>query len=107
MNKYILQKLAVEHKIPEKQVEAIIDGFYKGLKYYLAHAEETKGGILISNYYKFHIDLHREMRDIERALSEHTEPKRIEVFNNLIKYNKKRLSKRDDERQTKIKSYYE
>ena len=27
MNKYILQKLAAENKIPEKQVEAIIDGF--------------------------------------------------------------------------------
>lgn len=107
MNKYIVQKLATENKISVKQTEEIIDGFYRGLRYYLQNAEETEGGILITNYFKFYIDLHREMRDIERSLTNNREPKRIKVFLNLIKHNKKRLSKRDHERQTKIKSYYE
>lgn len=107
MNKYILQKIATENKISVKQAEEIIDGFYRGLRYYLQNAEETEGGILITNYFKFYIDLHREMRDIERSLTNNREPKRIKVFQNLIKYNKKRLSKRDYERSTKIKTYYE
>ena len=107
MNKYILQKLATENKISVKHTEALIDGFYRGLRYYLEHPEETKGGILIREYFKFNIDLHREMRDIEKSLTNRREPKRIDVFLNLIKYNKKKLSKRDYERQIKIQGYYE
>lgn len=107
MNKYILQKLATENKLSVKHVEEIIDGFYRGLRYYLERPEETKGGILVTNYFKFYIDLHREMRDIERALTNRKEPKRMDVFLNLIKYNKKKLSKRDYERQIKIQTNYE
>lgn len=107
MNKYILQKLATENKLSVKHVEEIIDGFYRGLRYYIERPEETKGGILITNYFKFHIDLHREMRDIEKSLTNRREPKRMNVFLNLIKYNKKKLSKRDYERQIKIQTNYE
>lgn len=107
MNKYIIEKLAGEHKIDKKHVEEIIDGFYRGLRYYLEHAEETKGGIVITNNFKFFIDPHKEMRSIEKALSNGLEPKRLDVFNNLVKYkhNKTKLSKRDHERQTKIQDY--
>ncbi len=107
MNKYILNKLAQEHKISPKHAEEIIDGFYRGLRYYLEHADETKGGIVITNYMKFFVDLHREMKSIEVSLSNGLEPKRIEVFKNLIKYrnNKVNLSKKDYARQEKIQSY--
>ena len=37
MNKYIIEKLAGEHKIDKKHVDEIIDGFYRGLRYYLEH----------------------------------------------------------------------
>ena len=109
MNKYIIQKLATENNITTKHATELIDGFYRGLRYYLENAEESKGGILIQNYFKFFIDRHREMRSIETALVNGKEPKRLEVFQNLIKYkhNKTKLSKRDNERQKNIQSYIE
>lgn len=107
MNKYIRDKLAKDFNIPPKHVEEIIAGFYRGTRYYLEHAEESKGGIMISKYMKFTIDPHREMRHIEQKLSEGQEPKRTKVFFNLIKYkhNKIKTSKRDGERQKKIQDY--
>lgn len=108
MNKYIIQKLAIEHKLSNKHIEEILDGFYRGLKYYLENADESKGGIIISKYFKFYIDFHREMKAIERGLTNETKP-RMEVFRNLNKYRSKKvkLSKRDYERQKKITSYDE
>ena len=108
MNKYIVQKLATQYQIPNKQVEEIINGFYRGLRHYLLNAEESKGGIKIPGYLVFFIDLHREMKHIEKSLNNEMEPKRLEVFHNLETYRHKKvkLSKRDNERQNKIKDYY-
>jgi len=109
MNKYIVQKLATENNITTKHTEELINGFYRGLRYYLENADESKGGIVIPNYFTFFIDLHREMRSIETSLTNGKDPKRIEVFQNLIKYKHKstKLSKRDNERQKKITDYIE
>lgn len=66
MNEEKLRELSKKYNLPEEQIKLIIRSFNDGLRHYLSHPLEAKGGIMIHNLVTFYTNEKRVKREIER-----------------------------------------
>lgn len=66
MNEEIIERLAEKHDMSEEQVKLIIKSFYDGLRHYLSHPLEAKGGVMVHGLLTFYINEKKLKKQIEK-----------------------------------------
>lgn len=89
----------------EEQIKLVLNSFYDGLRHYLTHPLETKGGIIINNFITIYIKpakIEKYLERLEIGTKRKLTPKAadVEFYKQLLQQIK------DNERQTELKTKY-
>lgn len=85
MNKALALEVARELKLSPEKVHAICNSFHDGMKYFLTHPQESKGGIHIEGFLSMAINKYKILHSLELDSTYNVELKH-ELLDNLKQY---------------------
>jgi len=87
MNKALALEVARELKISPEKANAICSSFHDGLKYFLTHPQDVKGGIHIEGFLSMAINKYKILHSLELDSKYNVELKH-EILDNLQKHSR-------------------
>lgn len=87
MNRALALEVARELKLSPEKVNAICSSFHDGLKYFLTHPQDVKGGIHIEGFLSMAINKYKILHSLELDSTYNVELKH-ELLDNIQKHSR-------------------